>query len=266
MKLASPHRKASAWALALGCALAFVRCADDQVAGSSVTTGNPTEIQVSLTDAGGGPVALSGRVEIYASTQIPIPGFRPEPLARFEVGGDTFTLDAGRFEGIADSLWAKGSLEGDSLAKFNLVITGADKGAILGDMAYRLKDGKFKLNAGTFKAGKAGAAKISALVSGFSAYQATLDSSILGLRRHHYLFIRGTGYFARSDSARFVFPALPVGSHNPILISIPTKESQATSPQDSVELYSLEKPLATGENPTLRGSSLGRISIPSELR
>ena len=56
----------------------------ETVAGSSVTTGNPTEIQVSFTGENG-PVALTGRVDVYGATQVPIPGFNPDPLASFDV-------------------------------------------------------------------------------------------------------------------------------------------------------------------------------------
>src|SRR5688500_10651071 len=105
MNRATLRRKAAPWAVLVGCALALVRCGNEEVAGSSVTTGNPTEIQVSFTGENG-PVAIAGRVEIYAATQIPIPGFRPEPLARHDVNGTAFILTASHFEGIADSLWA----------------------------------------------------------------------------------------------------------------------------------------------------------------
>ena len=59
------------WKLALcGLAVAFAlaRC-ETQVAGTSVGTGNPTEIQVSFKNDSGS-MAVTGTLNVYASTQI----------------------------------------------------------------------------------------------------------------------------------------------------------------------------------------------------
>lgn len=145
MKPIGWRRKTGIAAMLLGCALVFARCDAGPLAGSSVTTGNPTEIQVSFTDENG-PVALAGRVDVYGSTQVPVPGFDSEPLASVEVSGQKdVILKPGHFTAIPDTMWPEGSLEGDSLAHFNLVITGDGKGAILRDMTWRRKAGEFIL-------------------------------------------------------------------------------------------------------------------------
>jgi hypothetical protein len=262
-------RKAASWAAVrraalLGCAFALLHC-EDRIAGSSVTTGNPTEIQVGFTGENG-PVALSGRVEIFAATQIPVPGFRPEPLARLEVNGTTFSLKPDHFESIADSMWAKGSVEGDSVARFNLVITASDQGSILRDLGIRLKDRKFSLKDGSFTAGMDGAVSMKAGFSAMAAYQVAMDTGSLSLRRLDYLFLYGTGWSATDSAGIFRFPALPAGTYRPSYIGIPTKDSQSQSPTDSVNIYGLDKPIEAGSSSVVRGDVETRIPIPASLR
>lgn len=258
------RRKAATWAILLGCGFALMRCGHEQVAGSSVTTGNPTEIQVSFT-GGNGPEAIAGRVEIYAATQVPVPGYRPEPLARHDVNGSTFTLTASHFEGIADSLWAEGSRQGDSLRSFNLVITGANQGAIMEDLIFHLGQGGFSRASGGWKNQQGVKASLEAGLSGLTAFTATMDTVGLSGRRVHFLFLYGTGFHARNNGGVFEFPAMPAGPHKPYLISIPTREFQSTSPTDSLNVYNLDKVIEAGTTSLARQSVADRIPVPTEL-
>lgn len=265
MNRATLPRRASTWAILLGCGLALVRCGGDRVAGSSVTTGNPTEIQVSFTGENG-PVALAGRVEIYAATQVPVPGFRPAPLARREVDGKSFTLTASLFEGIADSLWPPGSLEGDSLARFNLAITGGSQGAILRNLAFRLKEGGFTLEEGIGTEGAGGAVSLKAGLTNLVEYKAFIDPGSLESARHNYLFLLGTGYAAKSDSGKFTFPAIPAGSHPLSFLTLPDRQFN-TGKEDTAEVFGVDKPLVAGKVDTVKADQLEfKLPLPADYR
>ena len=229
-------RKSAAWAILAGCGFALVRC-EMQTAGSSVTTGNPTEIAVSFT-GDGTPTSLTGRVEIYGATQIPVPGFRPEPLARFDVDGKEFRLNPGHFEGIADSLWPIGSKDGDTLARFNLVVTGDNVGSIVRGMAIRLKALEFTLETGLEKARESKVAKVEAGVAPLVEYRAFINLESRPKDRLYFLFISGTNFSAKSDSGKFVFPSIPGGTHKLSYLSLPGES--LTTAEDSATVYGLD--------------------------
>jgi hypothetical protein len=263
---ATLRRKAATWAVLLGCGLALVHCGTERLAGSSVTTGNPTEIQVGFTGENG-PVTVAGRVEIYGTTQIPIAGFRTEPLARHNLAGkSTFTLNAGHFEGIADSLWPQGSLQGDSLAHFNLVVIGATQGAILRDMVFRLKEGKFTLKEGTWTAGIGGAVSMTADLTGLIEYKAFINPNTLEATRHNYLFLLGTGYAAKSDNGNFTFPSVPIGMHSLSFLTLPDKQFN-TGNEDTAEVYGVNKPLVSGKIDTVQATRVDfKLPLPADYK
>lgn len=254
-------RKAAAWAILAGCGLALVRC-EDRLAGSSVTTGNPTEIQVGFTGENG-PVAISGRVDIYGATQVPIAGFHHEPLATYDVNGkEDFLLNASRFDGIADSLWPMGSKDGDSLVRFNLVVTGVKQGAILRNLVFLLNQGKFMLMDGSWKEGAGGVGLVSVGITDLVEYNAVIDPKILSDKRLNYLFLKGTGYSAKSDSGHFRFPGVPMGTHPISFISLPDK-GQILDPEDSAYVYGVDKPLVAGRVDTLSATEIDiRFPMP----
>jgi hypothetical protein len=265
VNLPSLRNRAAALALSLGCGLALLRC-DTQVAGSSVTTGNPTEIQVSFT-GDGQPTALTGRVELYGATQIPVPGFQPEPLASFEVDGkEMFTLKAGDLNGIADSLWALGSKEGDSLVRFNLVVTGEREGAILRDLAYRIKEGEFALQEADSKRVVEDRARIVAKINPMTDYQAIIDPSRLDPDRLLFLFLAGTGYAAESDGGFFAFPSLPEGSHSLSFITLP-HDQHVVIGEDTAIVYATDRPVMAGKMDTLAVTAVQfQVPMPDKYK
>jgi hypothetical protein len=266
MPVALLRRKAAAWAILVGSAFALMHC-EDRVAGSSVTTGNPTEIRVGFTDEGGAPAAIAGRVEVYGATQIPVPGFRPEPLARFDVDGKAeLRLMPGDFEGIADSLWPVGSWEGDTLVRFNLVVIGADRGAIVRDLGYLPDSGQFILKDGSWKQGEGRDAVISAGLVDLVGYQAKIDPQRLDPNRFNYLFLIGTPYASKSNDGHFLFPALPDGSHRISFMTLPDKDRNA-SPEDTADVYAVDRPLVPGRVDTLSAFDLEfRLPMPDRYK
>lgn len=262
---AHPLAKAARWSLALASVIALAHCTDDRLAGSSVTTGNPTEIQVGFTGENG-PAALSGRVEIYAATQIPVPGFRPEPLGRFVVVGTSFALTANHFANIADSMWAEGSLVGDSLARFNLVFADANSGAILRDMAIRLKDRKFDLKEGTFTPGMDGAVSVQTGIKPYAAYEVVMDSVAMSISRFHFLFLQGSPWYAAESTGVFRFPALPLDAYRLSYVAVPNKANAPVSVMDSLSIYTLDRPVQTGSTAVIRGDAEYRLPVPASYR
>lgn len=265
MKLSSLRNRAVAFALSLGCALALLRC-DTQVAGSSVTTGNPTEIQVSFT-GDGQPTALTGRVELYGATQIPVPGFQPEPLATFEVeDAKDFTLKSSDLETIPDSLWPVGSVDGDSLARFNLVVSGAKEGTILRDLAYRFKAGEFAPPEADGKQVAEKRARISAEINPMTGYQAFIDPASLDPERHTFLFLAGTGYVAESEDGLFAFPGLPEGNHSLSFITLPDEEIILIG-EDTATVFATDRPIETGKVDTLAVTAVQfQVPMPDKYK
>ncbi len=268
-------RRPYSLAILLGSALAFARCSHETLAGSSVTTGNPTEIQVSFTGENG-PTALTGRVDIYGATQVPIPGFQPEPLASIEVAGkQDVLLDADDIKGIADSLWPVGSLEGDSLARFNLVFTGEGQGAILRDLTLRRKAGEFVVEvvstlARTSEESAADEDQIARLEVGLTAlteYRAFIDPENLLPTRLNYLFLKGTGFAAREEGGHFRFEGLPIGDHFVSYLSVPDTGKGETGIDDSAWVYNLDRPISSGATDTLSLTGVDfQLTLPDIFR
>lgn len=267
MNLPSLRNRTAAIALSLGCALALLRC-DTQVAGSSVTTGNPTEIQVSFT-GDGQPTALTGRVELYGATQIPVPGFQPEPLASFEVE-DTkdFTLKASDLEAIPDSLWPVGSVVGDSLVRFNLVAADGARGLLIKDFAWHPISGGFRhtgMKTGDEVGGKA--LKLSAELEAMTAHAITVHIESLTASHDNYLFIRGSGFVARGDSTAFLFPGLPEGRHQTNFLAIAKPGHGSSGNQDSVSIYDVPVPIDTESRQAVDiGAKVETLPLPSSLK
>lgn len=254
-------RKAMTAVLIAFCAAALLRC--EMLAGSSVGTGNPVEIKVSFTGASG-PAALTGSVDVFAATQIPVPGFRTEPIASFPVNGATEVMVRAEALGaIPDSLWPKSSRQGDSLFTFNLVVSGAAQGAIIKGLIYRKKEGDFALkpeDVEKFSDREARGDVKAALVDLVGA-EARVDPASLYPDRNYYLFIRGTRFSALADSGRFVFPSLPKGVHELAYLSLPKEKPGGTN--DSAYVHALNLPLNTQSSDSLSvGGIIESVPLP----
>lgn len=246
-------------------AVLLCRC-DMQTAGSSVGTGNPTEIRLGFTGGDGAPRALTGKVDVYAATQIPLAGFHPEPLASFAAEAATsVTINADALKSVPDSLWPAASREGDSVFRFNVVVTGDKVGAILQGLRYRVKDGEFSRIDSVMKAGAAAdVAEMSSQLAATADYSFFIDPKPFPLGKDTYVFISGTGFVAKSDSGTFLLKSLPGGKYDPSLIFLAQPGQGQTGQQDSVQLYGLSAPLNTTAVDSLAvGGPKGSVPLPA---
>ncbi len=237
---------------------------DMQTAGTSVGTGNPTEIQVAFTqDVAGTP--LSGRLELYATTQIPVPGFHPSPLATVAFShADKVAITSDALKNVADSLWPAGSVEGDSIYHFNLVVMGDSAGAVVRDFGWNKLSKGFTVVTGALRSGDVEA--ISVGLKPWAPAAVRIDSAELSPNKDNYLFLYGTGFSARGVGGRFDFSALPPGAQNAYLISLPTHADDASG-ADSLFIYGLKSSIqAGGTNSVGVGTFVGEVPLPDSLK
>jgi hypothetical protein len=258
----------SKWKTAL-CGLAFVlalsRCFDDQVAGTSVGTGNPTEIEIAFKDDAG-TAPITGNLSVYASTQIPVEGYAPQPLLTVDVtGASQATLKASAFATLADSLWPRSS-RNDSECFFNVVVTGANSGAVLKGFAWRKADTSFGLRAEDEKV-KAGVtrATVKSVLAPLVAFQGTVDTSNFSRLLDYHLFIYGTAYKAKVEHGVYMMPKVPKDKFDGFLISLPKKEDQISG-ADSASVFSLTSQLQEGSLNLTKGAVHERVLLPDSLR
>lgn len=249
----------------LAIATALAGC-DTQLAGSSVGTGNPTEIQLGFKQDGS-TTAISGRVDVYAATQVPVPGYSPLPLASIMVtDGKSATLTAKAMGDIKDSLWPKTSTEGDSIYRFNLVVSGSTQGAILTGFGYRKGKGGFSLRAGDAIPPAGEAVSVMAALTALVEVKCVIDPLSLNRDKNHYLFLYGTGYSTLGSSGAFSFPALPKGDYAAFLLSLP-KGPVTASGEDSLLIYGTDTRIhSDAENILSVGSIYTSVPLPDSLK
>jgi hypothetical protein len=233
----SPAIRAAAWTAAA--ALALSGCID-RLAGTSVGTGNPTEIQVAFRDSTGAPVAVTGSLQVYASTQIPVPGFAPNPLLTVDVAGaSSASLKAEAFQGLADSLWPKGSIDSGAY-EFNVVVAGGTQGAVLRGFSFRKDGSAFDLRAQAAGDGVNGkVAEIEGTLAPLVDIECALDTNELSMNWDNYLFLYGTGYAAKGVKGKFVLHGIPKKRHAVSFISVPGKDDPSGGGSDSLFVYGL---------------------------
>jgi hypothetical protein len=261
-------RMPKAWRAALGglAGALFLSCCVDRVAGTSVGTGNPTEIEVAFKDESGGDLSITGDLSVYASTQIPVEGYAPQPLVKVPVSdADRATLKAGDFKDLADSLWPKGSRNGD-IFSFNVVVTGESQGAIVRGLTWRkdldkfgLRDGDPKIDEGVMKA------SIKGPLVPLVAFQGTVDTATFGILNDYHLFLYGTGYASRLSHGAFVFPKVPMEKLKAFLLVLPKKEN-LSSDIDSTPVFSLTGFLEAGISNPVVGAFHEQVLLPDSLR
>ena len=234
---------------AAGAAVLFSQC-ELQLAGSSVGTGNPTEMKLGFAE-NGSPTSFTGKVDLFGSTQIPVPGFDTLPLASFQVDGkQELVLGAKDLKAIPMASWPKGSREGDSLFRFNLVATGTVRGAILAGLVWKgsnLVKGGFAIDSQVVKRdnGKAG---IDVGLRGLVEFRGRLPEDEVMPEMAHFLFIYGTGYFTEMKGNEFAFQGIPEDKIAPAFIRLPLESS---SSGDSTFVYGFKSSLNAGTTDTL---------------
>ncbi len=257
--------KAAAWLAAAAFALS---ACDGRIAGTSVGTGNPTEIQLGFRDSTGAPVPVTGSLQVYASTQIPVAGFSPEPLLSVDVAGaSSASLKAEAFQALADSLWPKGSVE-NGVYGFNVVVAGQEQGAILKGFAFRKADSRLILPPEDNGAARNGdRAEIIGTLGSLTDITCAIDPSTLSPNRDHYLFLYGTGYAAKDTSGTFVFHRVPRANHEAFLISLPRKDNPTGTTPDSLYIYNVNAGIAPGSvNPLQIMGVQSGVPFPESLK
>ncbi len=250
---------------AVSAALLWVGC-EDQVAGTSVGTGNPTEIQVSFRDDSDMAVAVTGTLDVYASTQIPVSGYRPAPLISIPLASvNRASIKVAAFKALADSLWPKGSQDNGKYL-FNLVVKGDTRGAVLrgfsfrksnSDFLLRVEDGKVSVDAG-------GAAAIKGAVHPMVAFGGTVDTTTFSEVLDYHIFLYGTGFTAKIEHGSFSLPKMPDGNYDAFLLPLPHKDQQ-TSGNDSTVVFSTTASLSAGSSTVGRGAVHDRVRLPDSL-
>lgn len=248
----------------LAAAMAFIRC-DMQMAGTSVGTGNPTEIEVAFKNDSGS-VPITGTLEVYASTQIPVPGFAPAPLLSVSVSGETQArLTADEFKSIVDSLWPKTSVENETY-HFNVVVKGEDHGAILKGWVFRKKEGDFLLRTEDSTASRNdNVATVQGVVTPLVEYKGALDPTKLSPYWDYFLFLDGTGYASKGDNGKFSIPKLPLGQYESHVVLLPGKDPLLGG-TDSTTVYGLTTLIEPGKESLTLSTEQKQIPLPDSLK
>lgn len=255
-----------------GCLLAFLvslsacfqeKADNGNLAGTSVGTGNPGKLTVSFTEDGA-PSSFSGTVEVYASTQIPIPPYHPEPLAKFVVlDSSSLEIAFADIDSISDSLWPVRSRKGDSIFLFNLVVKGDSTGAVIQGLVLNRNMKALQRIESISMHGS----NLEVLVP--LAHMDTLVTYVplktLDSVSHSYMFLYGSGYFAKSDSGRFQFPPMPRQSYELSIIVLPDSARHIMGGQDSTTTGRFLPPVYPGTIDTLAyKGEIETVRLPKE--
>jgi hypothetical protein len=246
-------------------ALAFAGC-DDRLAGSSVGTGNPTEIQVGFRDSAGA-ASVKGTLSVYAARQIPVEGYRPAPVLDYRLDGNgNAILKASDFEALPDSVWPKGS-DSAGARSFNIQILGEDKGALLTGFVYHKDKHDFTLEKDEAPAWETEGSRalLAGTLSALTDMSGTLDTTGFSAYKSYRLFIYGTGYSAPLSSGKFTFSRIPRGSYQPFLISLPMRD-HLSGGSDSTDIFRITGTLSSsGPDSLARGAFFDRVRLPDSL-
>lgn len=239
------------------------------IAGTSVSTGNPGSVKVSFKD-GDSQTVFSGRLEIFGATQVPLPDLKPDPLAMFTVNSATSAvLSPESLRTIADSAWPSTSKDGDSVYRFNVVLSDSRRATILRDLAYLRKGGKVvSLDSLNSTADSNGVLHRDAPLVPLISITAVTKGNFAA-DHDQYLFIMGTGYIAKGDSGkRYSFEGIPSGSHDLKWLTVWKKGLGPASNYDSLQVYELRSPFNTEGTGVfaIDDSSHTTIPIPKSFR
>jgi hypothetical protein len=249
---------------------------DEKITSTSISTGNPVGLTFHM-EKDSKPIAFTGTLEIYETNQIPVEGYRPDPLLRIQIeNSDSILLDISAITAIPHALWwdslAEDSADAyDTLLKFNVVFKGDSLGAILKGFSFDTRSRRFIPSMDTVGADSGGSvhARLSRLVD----FTGWLPPNLIHRLKDFYLFIYGTGYYTKGirdatngDSLLFNLPKLPEGQHDAFLTSFPIKGNSPSSGSDSTDVLTLKSPLHTDSNALQRGQLDRRIELPDSLK
>jgi hypothetical protein len=234
--------------LSVLCALAIFTCvrnAGQEVTSTSVTTGNPTGIRI-LFKRDTLPVSISGHVDFFATTQIPLPSYSPNPILRANISNaNEFQLEPDILMGIADSLWPKTSIDADSIYHFNLVVSDSSVGILLKDFGWNKKNNSFRIQLSNGELiDENQKMDLNGNLVLLKEVVCNIDPVTMSPDRTNILFIYGTGFWTIEKNGRFVFPALPKGEYELAHAGLPGRD-RPTSRFDSLDIYGINKKIST---------------------
>lgn len=279
--------------LRLACLLTAMACQtspDEKISSTSISTGNPVGLTIHI-EKDSKPIAFTGTLEIYEANQIPVVGYRPDPLLRMQLENvDSVHLDTSTITTIPASLWLdtlyQDSIWSDSawadslgrdtadahdtLLEFNVVLRGDSLGTILKGYGFDTRSRRFVSASGTGKVDNMGS--VHAGLSRLVDYIGRLPPDRISIYRDYYLFILGTGYTAKAvgdagkgDSLLVTLPGLPEGQHDGFLISFPRTDHQGSGIMIT-DIFSLESPLSTDADALQMGSLYRIVELPDSLK
>lgn len=265
--------------LRLACALALAACQtspDEKTSSTSISTGNPVGLTFHI-EKDSKPVSFTGTLEIYETDQIPVDGYRPNPLLQMHLESvDSVRLDTSAIMGIPHALWwdslAEDSADAfDTQLEFNVVFKGDSLGAILKGFRFDSNSRRFIPSIGINGADSEG--NVHAGLSRLVDYIGRLPPDLLNAHMDYYLFIYGTGYGAKGigdarngESLLFTIPKLPVGQHDAFLIPFPWESWHTDPAPDSTVVFALESPLRTDSDSLQRGVFDRFVELPDSLK
>ncbi len=264
----TPRTRPTALSTAVSAVFALLALAgcDERVAGTSVGTGNPTEIQVGFKD-GTGSAALTGRVSVYASTQIPVEGYRPDPMLEYDLHDAGYaSFKAADFAALPESLWAKGSVA-NGIHAFNVVFTGATQGSVLTGFGFDKSKGAFVLRPGDAAAvwsEDRDLARVKDSLRMLVDMSGTMDTAGIGMYIDYHLFLYGTGFTSKIKQGSFTLRGVPDGIYDAYLIPLPRKNSPQTG-FDSAYVFATKSPLSPGTSSVVPGDVHERVRLPDSL-
>lgn len=260
--------KAKVWIVAFLLLSTFIACMstpdDSAVASTSISTGNPVGIRI-LFRKDGGPTSLSCLARLYSITQATIPDFQPNPLATFSLtSAGELRISSPDLERIPDSLWTGGSVEGDSIFKFNIVFDGIETGAWVHGIEYHKRTKSFSIGRTVPKPMPDSLLDLDATFTPFGDVHIGLFDR-LDPEQEHYLYIPGTGFFGVNDGSAFRL-TLPVGRYAGAVVSRP-RYAPVPAAQDSLPVYSLKDSIRfESSNSTSLSDIMVYVAIPASER
>jgi hypothetical protein len=260
-----PVPKATAWLAALAWAALTLSGCDGRIAGTSVGTGNPTEIQVGFRDSSGTPTPVTGSLQVYASTQIPVPGFAPQPLLSLDLAGaSSASLKVEAFQGLADSLWPKGSVE-NGTRKFNLVLIGLKEGFVLSGFGFEKAAKGFSPRTEDDKTVWTGAkAVVTGVVAPLDTLIGSVDTATFSAKWSYHLFLYGTGFASQIEKGKYRLTGVPRGKYQGDVILLPGAFWTETPP-DSAYVFDMDGAIGAHSDPLTIGPIHETVLLPASL-
>jgi hypothetical protein len=236
------------------------------VAGTSVGTGNPGKLKLGF-NIEDSAYRFAGSISLFADRQISVPGVDPDPLAVFPVEpSNEFILAAENVAAIPDSIWPSNSRTGDSIRRFNLVVSNSSFGAIVKGIGLDLTRREFLPYDSQSAIVENRKFEVAVELHPMKPLTAKINPIRLENTNHNFLFVYGSGFYAKSDSGEFIFPPMPTIEYEMSFVSFPG-ENRPTTSLDSSYIYGVA-PIITHDSGEVRDVSglIEQIPLPEAYK